>query len=97
MLRPRTFSLTSTTTFVLLTITVFLAHSIEPIYAAQFDFSHVWFQHTNQVLHLYDQLSHISTNMNRTVDGISAYECRLSMQQLVRDAHRNQYYANKSK
>lgn len=66
---------------------------VDGVQAAPIDFSHVWFQHINQILYVYDQLSQpMDHSWNDGGGG-----CRSSMQQLVKDAQSKKYYANKSK
>ena len=84
------------TTVIIVSFTFFILSDIHLICTDQIDFKHVWFQHTNQVVYLYDQLSNpkdIAINPNQNESNL----CRSSMQQLVHDAKDGQFYANKSK
>ncbi|KAJ6223339.1 hypothetical protein RDWZM_001884 [Blomia tropicalis] len=80
-----------------LLILVLVMVIIDHVHAEPFDISRVWFQHTNQIVHVYDQLSRSGTNRTEQVDNkaIQVEQCRSSMRQLVQDAKQGQYYANK--
>lgn len=70
--------------------------------SAAIDFSQVWFQHTNQILYMYQQLSKHPNTTGTTPDepranSTSVGACMDSMQQLVTDAQSGLNYANKSK
>ena len=69
--------------------------SLDPL-AAPIDFSHVWFQHTNQIVYIFDQLSNqTDASLNPVLH--QRDQCRDSMRQLVSDAKEGKFYANKSK
>ena len=67
---------------------------VPPTLCANLNLSQVWFQHTHQILSVFDQLSQVDANQtawNQT------NACRNSLQELVHDARLGQFYANKSK
>lgn len=63
---------------------------------SRFDFVQVWSQHTNQILHIYDQLSRFE-HSEPVAEWNATRVCRNSIQHLVQDAKEGQFYANKSK